>query len=325
MITKATTPSEEPCASPRNTHAPSREQPSLIIIAGPTASGKTGLAVEVASRLDTCIVSADSRQFYRGLKIGVAAPGPEELARVKHHFVGYLDLDDPYNVYRFEQDVLRLLAQEFRWKKQVVMTGGSGLYLDAVCKGIDELPDADPATRAGLQEALAAEGIAALQQRLKVLDPDYYGRVDLKNPNRLMRALEVCMVTGKPYSSFRKNKPRRRDFRMLTIGLLRERDELGRLIDDRVDRMMAAGLLEEVTGLLPFRRLNALNTVGYRELFACLDGECTLEEAVRLIKANTRRYAKRQMTWFRKDPSIRWYHPDDRDGIFACIGDFIGG
>jgi tRNA dimethylallyltransferase len=324
MITKATSPSEERGPSSCSTPLPPGGQPSLIIITGPTASGKTELAIEVALRLGACVVSADSRQFYRRLKIGVASPGPEELASVKHHFIGHLDLADTYNVCRFAQDALRLLGEEFRSKKQVVMAGGSGLYLDAVCRGIDDLPDADPDTRAGLQKVLAAEGIAGLQQRLKALDPAYYDRVDLKNPNRLMRALEVCMITGRPYSSFRKNKPRERDFRILKIGLLRERDELGRLIDERVDRMMAGGLLEEVTALLPFRHLNALNTVGYCELFAYLDGECTLGEAVRLIKADTRRYAKRQMTWFRKDPSIRWYHPDDRGGIFACIGDFIG-
>lgn len=259
--------------------------------------------------LHTDIISADSRQFYRELTIGTAKPSPEQLAEVKHHFVGHISIMEEYNISRFEQDCIKLLAELFLTHDTVVMAGGSGLYIDAVCHGIDDQPEHDFAIRHQLQEEYKAKGIGYLQAELLRLDRDYYQSVDLANPHRIMRALEVCLITGKPYSLYRKGFRKQRDFRIVKIGIDISRAELLVRINRRVDEMMSEGLLEEAGHLYSVRHLNSLNTVGYKEMFEYLDGTCSLEEAMEKIRINTRRYAKRQMTWFRKDPDINWINP----------------
>ena len=288
---------------------------TLIVLLGPTASGKTDLAIALAQHFKTEIISADSRQFYKEIPIGTAAPNPEQLARVKHHFVGHLSVRDDYNVYRFEQDVLKLLEEGFRSKDVFVMAGGSGLYIDAVCDGIDELPDPDMELRSSLKKLLAEHGIEALQEKLKALDPEYFEVVDRDNSKRLMRAIEVCIQTGKPYSQQRLNKGKERPFNILKIGLDEPREILNQRINQRTDQMLADGWLKEAESLLPLRNFNALNTVGYKELFSYFDGDRTLEQAIEKIKTNTRRYAKRQMTWFRKDKDIHWFAPSKEEEI----------
>ncbi len=282
---------------------------TLIVLLGPTASGKTDLAIALAQRFKTEIISADSRQFYKEIPIGTAAPNAEQLALVKHHFVGHLSIQDNYNVFRFEQDVLKLLEKGFKSHDVFVMTGGSGLYIDAVCQGIDELPDPDIGLRNSLEKLFKEQGIEVLQQKLKELDPVYFQSVDLKNSKRLMRAIEVCLQTGKPYSQQRLNKGKERPFNIIKVGLDMPREILNQRINLRTDEMINAGWLDEAKAVFPLRDLNALNTVGYKELFSYFDGERTLEEALVKIKTNTRRYAKRQMTWFRKDKSIQWFEP----------------
>ncbi|MBU2651725.1 MAG: tRNA (adenosine(37)-N6)-dimethylallyltransferase MiaA [Bacteroidetes bacterium] len=278
----------------------------LTIICGPTAVGKTRYGALLAKQLKTEVISADSRQFYRELRIGTASPTPEEMMGVPHHFIGHLFLTDYYNVSLFEQDVLCLLEKLFARHDEVIMVGGSGLYIDAVCRGIDDFPDADPVLRKMIKEELNAGGLEPLRQRLLSLDPEYYHQVDLNNPNRVMRAIEVCLVTGRKYSEQRTSPARERVFEIGKIGLNTDRGTLFRRIEDRVDSMMEAGLLEEVRSLTQYRHLNALNTVGYKELFNYLDGIWTLPEAIEKIKTNTRRYAKRQLTWFKRDESIQW-------------------
>lgn len=287
----------------------------LIVVAGPTAVGKTSLSIELARHLKTEIISADSRQFYREMKIGTAAPSTEELAAVPHHFIGNLSIHDYYNVFRYETDVLILLEKLFSKYNCVIITGGSGLYINAVCDGIDELPDPDPLLREQLNQMFQVHGISYLQNQLLQSDPEYFKVVDKQNPIRLIRAIEVCKLTGKTYSALRSEQSKPRNFRVLKIGLFRERETLNDIINQRVDNMMKNGLLEEVRALYSFKHLNALNTVGYRELFAFLDGNITLSEAVTNIKTNTRRYAKRQMTWFKKYPDFRWFHPDQFEEI----------
>lgn len=283
---------------------------TLLIILGPTASGKTDLAIRVAKWLGTEIISADSRQFFRELSIGTARPSEEQLKAARHHLIGHISVRDKYNISRFEQDVLALLNDLFTNFQTVVMCGGSGLYIDAVCQGLDEQPEHDPAIRHLLTTEFKNQGIQYLRDELQRLDPEYYEEVDLSNPNRMIRALEVCLMTGTPYSSYRKGFQKRRDFRIVKIGIDIPREELYNRINTRVDKMMAEGLLDEVRANSGYRHLNALNTVGYKELFTYLDGECTLDVAVEKIKTNTRRYAKRQMTWFRKDNEIRWIKPE---------------
>ena len=290
---------------------------TLVVILGPTASGKTDLAVALAQHFKTEIISADSRQFYKELPIGTAAPTIEQLALVKHHFVGQLSVRDNYNVFRFEQDVLKLLEKGFKSHDVFVMVGGSGLYIDAVCNGIDDLPDPDPVLRDSLKKLLEEQGIEALQQKLKALDPDYFKNVDLNNSKRLMRAIEVCVQTGKPYSKQRLNKGKERPFNILKIGLDVPREILNQRINQRTDEMMKSGWIEEAKAVFPIRHLNALNTVGYKELFSYFDDERTLEEAIEKIKTSTRRYAKRQMTWFRKDKSIHWFEPGKVEEIIG--------
>ena len=278
----------------------------LIVLLGPTASGKTEASIRLAEQLGTEILSADSRQFYREMNIGTAKPDKDQLSRVPHHFIGHLSISEQYNAARYEKDVLNFLPKLFVNRSYVVMAGGSGLYIDAVCKGIDEVPEPDPALRDNLRREFREKGLAHLQTMLKNLDPVYYSTVDLQNPSRILRALEVCMMTGEPFSSFRKNEEQKRDFRIMKFGIDLPRSLLYKRIGERVDRMMDQGLLEEVISLYPYRELNALNTVGYKELFDHLEGRSSLQEAVERIKTNTRRYAKRQMTWFKKDTSVIW-------------------
>ena len=293
---------------------------NLIVIAGPTASGKTGVAITLAKYFQTEIISADSRQFYKEIPIGTAAPTNAQLAEVKHHFVGHLSVKDDYNVSRFEQEVLQLLDELFLTKDFVVMVGGSGLYLDAVCKGIDDLPDPDENIRKELDKLFEEKGVGALQEKLKSLDPVYFEQVDLNNPKRLMRAIEVCLQTGKPYSELRRNQPKERDFQTIKIGMNVPRNVLIERIAGRTREMMEKGWLEEARKVYPLRKCNALNTVGYKELFKYFDGEWDLETAVEKIITNTRRYARRQMTWFRKDKDIVWFAPEDVDGMIGFIG-----
>ena len=294
-------------------------QNKLLVILGPTAIGKTKLAINIAKTFDAEIISADSRQFYKELKIGVAAPTDEELKVVKHHFVSHLSIIEYYNVSKFENEVLGFLNGYFQNKRYAVMASGSGLYIDAVCKGIDEMPDPDDKLRKQLKKTLKNNGLEPLLKQLKQLDLEYYDVVDLNNPNRIMRALEVCLKTGKTYTSLRNNKPKKRDFEIIKIGLNRPREELFEIIENRVDKMIEQGLLDEVKGLWKYKNLNALNTVGYKEIFDYFDGNCTLDQAIEKIKTNTRRYAKRQLTWFKKDKSIHWFHPDEKEKIVEFV------
>ncbi len=306
----------------KHTEMAGKKKKTLIVILGPTAVGKTRLAIEIARAFHTEIISSDSRQFYRELKIGVASPSEQELAEVTHHFIGHLSVSDYYNVSMFENDVLEKLKGLFTTNDHVVMVGGSGLYIDAVCNGIDELPDVDETLRENLKTAYRTHGIEYLREKLRDLDPEYYDVVDLLNPKRLLSAIEVCISTGKTSTSLRKNKPEKRDFDIIKIGLNTGRDELFDNIHARVERMIGDGLVEEARALLPFREVNALNTVGYKELFNYFDGEMGLDEAIAKIKTNTRRYAKRQLTWFKKDDEITWFPPDETQRIIDFLGDF---
>jgi tRNA dimethylallyltransferase len=276
-------------------------KPTLLVITGPTAVGKSDFAIQVADYLNTSIISADSRQFYKELKIGTAAPSMEDLNKVPHYFIGHLSIMDYYSVSKFEQDVLSLLPSLFEKSAIVIMTGGSGLYIDAVCKGIDDLPDCDLEIRSRVINQYKEGGIEELRRQIKFLDPDFYQTSDIANHKRLMRAIEVSLQTGKPYSSFLKAVSKTRFFNIHKYCLVRNRKDLFERINHRVDLMMEIGLLNEVKSLYKYKDHNALNTVGYKELFDYLDGKCTLEEAISDIKTDTRRYAKRQMTWFKRD------------------------
>jgi tRNA dimethylallyltransferase len=291
----------------------------LIVLLGPTGVGKTSFAIDLALRYGSEIVSADSRQFYREMKIGTAVPTDEQLNLVKHHFIRFISAGRYYSSSLFERDVLSLLPGLFKKNNIVIMAGGSGMYVDAVCHGIDDIPDVDPAIREKYNLLYAETGTEGLRMALKILDPDHYTKVDLKNHKRIIRALEICESTGQPYSSFLKKGKRQRDFGIIRIGLNMDRQELFERINHRVDEMMKAGLEEEAGSLYHLRHLNALNTVGYRELFEYFDGSISLEKAVALIKRNTRRYAKRQLTWWQKDKSIKWFNPEDREGILRYV------
>jgi tRNA dimethylallyltransferase len=279
---------------------------TLIVILGPTASGKTAAAIQLAEKLGTEIISADSRQFYKEMSIGTAKPSLEQLSQVKHHFIGHLSVTDYYNVSRYENETLELLKVLFEKHKYVVMVGGSGLYIDAVCKGVDDLPDPDPVLRNKLKAEYNAKGLEYIQDLLKELDPDYFDVVDKKNPGRILRALEVCMTTGRPYSSLRKDSPKKREFDIVKYGIDIPRSQLRRRISARVESMVKSGLLKEVRNLEEYRELNALNTVGYKEVFNYFDGKSCIHDTIEKIKTNTRRYAKRQMTWFKRDKEIQW-------------------
>ena len=284
-------------------------QKKLIVIEGPTAVGKTEYSLHVAEELHTEIVSCDSRQMFREMKIGTAAPTVDELVRVPHHFVGNLSIHDYYSCGKFEIEALQTLEKLFQTHDSVVMTGGSMLYIDAVCKGIDEVPNIDENLRASLWNRFQNEGLDTLCEELRRLDPEYAQIVDLKNGKRIIHALEICLQTGKTYTEIRKNEKKVRPFDIEKIGIFRPREELNERINGRVDNMMDRGLLEEVKSLYAYKSLNSLNTVGYRELFDYMDGIYTLEEAVEKIKTNTRRYAKKQMTWFKKDDEVTWIDP----------------
>ncbi|MEI6898710.1 MAG: tRNA (adenosine(37)-N6)-dimethylallyltransferase MiaA [Bacteroidota bacterium] len=293
--------------------------PTLIVITGPTAVGKSDFAIRIASSFNAEILSADSRQFYSEMRIGTARPPEEDLIKVPHHFIGHLSIHDYYNVSMFEQEALRKMEELFLNSRVALLVGGSGLYIDAVCKGIDDLPDPDDATRKRLKMIFREQGLPPLVEQLKALDPDYYQTVDQSNPKRILRALEVCLSTGVPYSSLRLNKPKKRDFQVIKVGLTMDRQLLYNRINSRVDQMMEDGLLEEARALYPFRDLNALNTVGYKELFAFFDNQCTFDFALEKIKTNTRRFAKRQMTWFGRDDEITWFRPKEEEEVGRFI------
>jgi tRNA dimethylallyltransferase len=277
------------------------------------------LSNHIACHFHTDIISCDSRQLFKEMSIGTAVPDDELLNRIPHHFVRSHSIFDNYNAARFESDVLELLQSLFVKHPVVLMTGGSMLYIDAVCKGIDDLPDIDPELRTTLGERMKHFGINHMRAELKLLDPEYYQEVDLQNPVRILHALEICYTTGKTFSSQRTKTVKERNFRIIKIGLIRDRTELYDRINTRVDKMMQTGLESEARKLYPDRHLNTLNTVGYRELFDYFDGKCTLGDAVEKIKANTRKYARKQLTWFRKDPEIHWFHPDQEEEILELI------
>ncbi len=293
-------------------------QKNLVVIVGPTAIGKTDVGIMLAKHLDTEIISADSRQIFKELNAGTAKPSNEQLAEVKHHFISNKSIYDEYNASKFEFEVMALLNKLFKKHQYIVMVGGSGLYIDAVCKGIDDIPSPDREIRDSLLKQHEEEGIEGLRLLLKKLDPEYYEVVDLKNPNRIIKALEISILTGKPYSSFLSKKQKKRDFSIQKTGLNINRDILYDRINKRVDIMVEQGLIDEAQSLYPVYKakgLNALKTVGYKELFDHFDGRTTLEEAISLIKRNTRRYARRQITWFRKDKNIKWYSPNEYEQI----------
>ena len=292
---------------------------TLVVIAGPTASGKTAFSIALAKALDTVIISADSRQFYKEMSIGTAAPTPDELSQVKHYNVHNISIEDKYDVAEYEKDVLNLLNALFKEHDFVILTGGSGLFIDAVCNGIDEMPDITAETRGKVENLYREGGLRALQNVVQQLDPEYISIVDQQNPRRLQRALEVCMQTGKTFTSFRQRQAAPREFNIIKFALLWDRETLNQRIDLRVDLMMEQGLLEEARSLYPMRHLNALNTVGYKELFAYFDGDYTLKEAVEQIKIHTHQYAKRQMTWLHKDDSYIWVKPNELDKVMDFI------
>lgn len=288
---------------------------TLVAIVGPTAIGKTALSIDIAKALNTEIISCDSRQFFSEMKIGTAPPSPEELDMVKHHFIGHLSVNDEYSVGAFEKDTLNLLNKLFKEKDTIVMVGGSGLYADAVIKGLDVFPDIDPKIR----EQLKTKSIGDLQKLLEEKDPEYYNTVDINNPQRLIRALEIVIGTDKFYSHYRKQNQAERPFNTIVIGLNTEREQLYDRINKRVDLMMEAGLLKEAKQLYPLKHLNALQTVGYRELFEHFDNKISLEKAVEEIKKNTRRFAKRQITWFKRTENIVWFEPLQKQEILNYI------
>ena len=301
---------------------------TLVVITGPTAVGKTQLCLDIARHFDIPIINADSRQIYKELSIGTAKPTAEELQQVKHYFVGTLSLQDYYSASLFEQQVLDLLDTLFKTSDYALMAGGSMMYIDAVCDGIDDIPTIDDETRATMKQRLKDEGLQKLCEELQRLDPEYYEIVDRQNPKRVVHALEICTMTGKTYTSFRMKERRSqesgvrrsvRPFKIVKIGLNREREELYNRINARVDAMMQQGLLKEAESVYSLRELNALNTVGYKELFEYFNGRWSLEEAVERIKGNTRRYARKQLTWYKKDPQIRWFHPNQKKEIIDYI------
>lgn len=292
---------------------------TLIVILGPTGIGKTGLGLQVAKHYSTEVISCDSRQIFREMNIGTAVPDQKTLQEVRHHFIQTHSIHDYYNASKFEVEVLQLLEQLFEKHEVVVMVGGSMMYIDAVCKGIDDLPEVDPEIRNSLLERMDKEGIESLRTDLRYLDPTYYAEADLRNPKRILHALEICLMTGKPYSSFRTKKIKKRNFDIVKIGLNMDRVLLYQRIDRRVDEMFREGLVEEAKRLYPFRHLNSLNTVGYKELFDYFDEKTSLEEAREKIKANSHKYARKQLTWFSGDPSINWFSP----GMETTILEFL--
>ena len=281
--------------------------------------GKTELCLDIAKELGIPIINADSRQIYRELKIGTAAPTEAQLRKVRHYFVGTLSLTDYYSASMYEEQVMQLLPELFQSSEYALLTGGSMMYIDAVCNGIDDIPTIDDHTRNTLKQRLANEGLEALCEELRRLDPEHWEIVDKKNPRRVVHALEICLMTGRTYTSFRTNAHKERPFRIIKIGLNRERDVIYDRINQRVDQMMYDGLLDEARSLYHLRHLNALNTVGYKEMFTHLDGTWTLDEAIERLKGNTRRYARKQLTWFKRDPQMKWFSPDEKQSILYQI------
>ncbi len=293
---------------------------TLIVITGPTAVGKTTTSIEVAKRFDAEIISADARQFYKELKIGTAAPSEKELSLVKHHFVNHLSIEQYYNAWIYENEAIKLIEKLFAGKDYIVLTGGSGLYINALCKGIDLIPDVDHETRAKVKELYNRQGLAGLRSVLKKTDPEYFEKVDLANPNRIMRAIEVYMSTGQKLSDFHSaNRTKKRNFNILQFILDRPRQELFERINQRTDEMIRQGFVEEAWSLFKYRHYNALNTLGYKELFAFFSNEYSLSTAIEKIKTHTRRYAKRQLTWFKKNDDAIWLHPDNKEKIIQII------
>ena len=298
---------------------------TLLILLGPTGIGKTNLSVSIAKQYATEIVSCDSRQIYKEMSIGTAVPDRQTLDQITHHFIRSHSIHDYYNASKFEIEVLDTLEVLFQKMDIVLMTGGSMMYIDALCKGIDDLPEVDAQLRRSLVERMDSEGIECLQSELRYYDPVYYRQVDLQNPKRILHALEICLMTGKPYSSLRTNQPKKRPFNILKLGLNCDREVLYNRINQRVDSMFLEGLEKEALELYPFRHLNSLNTVGYREIFDYFDGTITLDQARERIKANSRKYARKQLTWFRKDPEITWFAPGMKDEIIKFIGEQLYG
>ena len=292
---------------------------TLIVITGPTAVGKTDLCLDIAKFFGIPIINADSRQIYREIKIGTAAPTEEQLQQVLHYFVGTHALTDYYSASIYEQEVMSLLDTLFQTSDYALLSGGSMMYIDALCNGIDDIPTVDDETRNTLKRRLAEEGLESLCEQLRVLDPEHYEIVDKKNPRRVVHALEICLMTGRTYTSFRTNEHKERPFNIIKIGLTRDREIIYERINRRVDIMMEQGFLDEARSVYPLRHLNALNTVGYKELFAYLDGTWSLDEAIERIKGNTRRYARKQLTWYKKDPLVTWFSPDDKKLILNHI------
>ncbi|MDR1808906.1 MAG: tRNA (adenosine(37)-N6)-dimethylallyltransferase MiaA [Prevotella sp.] len=299
----------------------------LIVLLGPTGVGKTNLSIRLAELLHCPIISSDSRQLYKGLIIGTAAPAPEQLARVKHYMVGTIEPEEYYSASEFEQDCLKLIGEIS--SEHILLSGGSMMYIDAICKGIDDMPTIDAGLRDEVRRLYENDGLDAVRDRLKLLDPLFYNQVDLKNPKRVIHALEVCLMTGKPYSSLRSNSAKKRDFSILKIGLTRDREELYQRINSRTDEMMTAGFLEEAKRFYPKRSLNSLNTVGYKEIFNYFDGQWDLDFAIEKIKQNTRIYSRKQMTWFKRDKDIHWFnltHNTDNEvitGIMQLINNLL--
>ena len=284
----------------------------LIVLLGPTGVGKTALSIDLAEYYNSPIISADSRQFFKGLKIGTAAPTNEQLLRVHHHLVGMLDVEDYYSASEFESDALSIILDLHKSHDVLIASGGSMMYIDALCNGIDDVPTIDEGLRNDLYTLYQQEGLEPIKSQLKILDPTFYDQVDLKNHKRVIHALEVCMMTGKPYSSFRTNTKKQRPFNIIKIGLTRNREELYERINLRVDDMIKQGLLAEAQKFYPLRHLNSLNTVGYKELFKYMEGEWTLDFAIEKIKQSTRIYSRKQMTWFKRDQEIHWINLSEK-------------
>ena len=292
---------------------------TLIVLIGPTGVGKTDLSIKIAEKYNSPIISADSRQLYSELKIGTAAPTEEYLKRVKHYFVGTLKLTDYYSAAQYEGEVINLLNELFYTNDTILLTGGSMMYIDAICKGIDDIPTVDNDTRQMMMYKYEKDGLERLCAELKLLDPEYYSIVDLKNPKRVIHALEICYMTGKTYTSFRTGNKKERPFRIIKIGLNRDREELYERINKRVDIMINDGLVDEVRSVYQYKNLNSLNTVGYKEIIQYLDGNWTLDYAIEKIKQNSRIYSRKQMTWFKRDNEIKWFHPDRENEIMEYI------
>lgn len=301
----------------------SKNKHNLIVLVGPTGVGKTELSLNIAEAYNSPIISADSRQLYADLKIGTAAPTAEQMKRVKHYFVGTLQLTDYYSAAQYEMEVIKVLDSLFQEKNTILLTGGSMMYVDAVCKGIDDIPTVDNDTREMMMEKYEKQGLEQLCNELKLLDPEYYSIVDLKNPKRVIHALEICYMTGKTYTSFRTGNKKERPFNIIKIGLSREREELYERINKRVDIMIEEGLIDEVKSVYEHKNLNSLNTVGYKEIIKYLDGEWDLQFAIEKIKQNSRIYSRKQMTWFKRDEEIKWFHPDNVKEIMEYINSRI--